>query len=226
MNNRSIDNYVSDLTRILEQTLSSQYAEEIAAETKNHLCERATELRESGRNFADAESTAIEEFGELRDLSIELAKGYPPKTAVEPRRLRFLPEIAVIVLLFISSYSYTVYGGWRGIETAAGLLLTSMPILMVPGMVAGLGRLKYRRLHPVATLFRLSTYGLVLCLISAACLVGIQVAGKGTLVSVFPIYYAFASATLVMYSLMRISFTNGKVYSFLRSHIGIHIRDK
>lgn len=43
--------------------------------------------------------------------------------------------------------------------------------------------------------------------------------GRATLVSVFPIYYAFAAPTVVMYGLMKTTFTDGKVYTFLRGRL-------
>ncbi|AIE84402.1 hypothetical protein [Fimbriimonas ginsengisoli] len=221
MNTRSIDTYVSELRQMLERTLSTQYAEEIAAEAKNHLSERAAELRAIGRSAMDAEALAVQEFGELGEIAVELADGYPPKSAMDARRLGPLPEIALGVMLSIAGYGFSIYGGWRGVEAAAGILLPSMPMLMVPGLTAGLGRLKYRRLRPLAILVRMANYGLCLTLVAAACLLGLQLTGRAALTTVLPLEYAFAAAVVVMYSVMRMSSTDGKLYTFLRSRCRI-----
>jgi len=221
MNTVSIETYVSELRQSLGRTLSSQDAEEIAAEAKNHLIERADELQRIGHSPLEAESVAIHEFGELGELSIALTEGYPPKSPVDPRRVRFSAEIATVIMLFFASYTFSLYGGWRGIESAASIIAPAMPILMVPGLVSALGRVKYRRLRPVATLTRMSTYGLSLSILAAACLVALQVSGHTTLTSTYPMAYAFTVAAALMYWMTKSVFKDGKVYTLLRKHVRI-----
>lgn len=215
MRANAIDRYVEELRQVLEQTLSTAHAEEIAAEARSHLYERVSELSLGGVGTTEAESLAIREFGSISELSSELAEGYPPKSPFDPDRLRYLPELAVTVMLLLGGYAYSIYGGQRGVESAAGILIPSTPMLVVPGMCAGLARLKYRRLRPIAVTSRMAHYGLGLTILSTVGLLGLQLTGRATLRSLFGMYYAFAIVTCFMYAIMRLAYSDGKAYRFL-----------
>jgi len=214
--------YTSELRGALGRTLSSQDAEEIAAEAVNHLSERTAELRLSGLSDSDAEKQAIHEFGDLSELAIELTKGYPPRAPFDPSRMRWLPEIGLAAMLGFAAYSFSIYRGARGLEAGAQNLIPSMAMLILPGMTAGLSRLKYRRLRPLSVLTRMATYGMVLNLGSTAILVALQIVGKATLVIMFPVLYAFSLASTLMYVSMRVSFTDGRLYELMRRRLRSH----
>jgi len=214
--------YASELREALGRTLTSQDAEEIAAEAINHLSERTAELRLSGISASDAETQAIHEFGDLSELAMELTKGYPPKTPVDPTRMKWLPEIALAVILAIAVFSFSIYHGDRGFEAGAQNLIPSMAMLILPGMMAGLSRLKYRRLRPLSVLTRMANYGMLLNFGATSCLVALQMTGKAALVSMFPVLYAFSACSTLMYVIMRVSFTNGKLYEFMRRRLRSH----
>jgi len=213
----TINGYASELRETLGRTLCFQDAEEIATEATNHLFERAAELELAGLSTREAEQQAVYEFGDLSELAMELTKGYPPRPPVDPSRIKWLPEIVLAVTLALAAFSFSIYRGARGLEAAAQNLIPSMAMLMVPGLTAGLSRLKYRRLRALAVLTRMANYGMILNLCATACLVGLQMTGKATLVSIFPVLYVFSAASTLMYAVMRITFTDGKLYRLMRS---------
>jgi len=219
MNSGLIVTYTKDLRALLAKTLSSQDAEDIAMEAQNHMSERASELERAGMTALEAEQQATQDFGDIKEMSVELAKGYPPKPPLDPSKLRWLPELSVVIFLGFAATTYSIYHGARGVESAAQNLIPSTLMLIVPGMMTGLGRLKYPRIRPISTLSRMATYGLILSLSSTACLVVLQISGKATLTETFPMFYGFCTASVVLYGIMLTTFKNGKAYNFVRRRL-------
>jgi hypothetical protein len=213
------ETYTSQLRTILSQTLCPEYVDEIVSETASHLGERAEELRATGVNALEAERQATTEFGDLPSIAVELASGYPPKPPFDPKRVRWVPEIFLLINLLLGAYMYSNYGGARGLETAAQGLIPAAPLWIIPGMTAGLARLKYRRLRPLAVHIRMANYGLAVILAGTISLIYLQVTGRSTLTSVYPISYTIGAAGILGYLLMRGANKDGKIFDFMRGHL-------
>jgi len=214
-----IDSYAAELRAVLCRIIAESDTEEVVSEVRNHLRERVDELQASGVASADAETRAVLEFGEVQVIAEGLLKGFPPKPPFDPKFIAWIPEAAVLFLIGIAYYSYSLWGGFRGMEAACENLVPASPMFIIPAMFSGLARFKYRRLRPLAVQMRMANYGLAIAIGGTACLVGLQVTGRSTVTSTYPMIYALSALGMACYALMRAAFSSGRMFEFLRQRL-------
>jgi hypothetical protein len=216
--NDSVSYYMADLRAILNSTVDREYVEEAVAEVNSHLYERAEELRLDG--VAAPEDQAVAEFGDVREIAMEFAKGCPPKRGFDVRLLCWLPEAALLAALWFAKTSYSIYAGSpympngvaHGIESAAfGSSGFMCMMLIIPGACGALSRLQYPRFRSIAIHTRMANYGLAITLASTACLVMLQITGKTTLTSMYPRMYESAAEAIALYAAMLFLRSNNRL---------------
>jgi hypothetical protein len=150
----------------------------------------------------DADWQAAEDFGNIQEIAVELARGYPPKRPIETSRVRWLPELGLAAMLLCAGYAYHIYGGMRGVEEACASTNSAMAMLVVPGMFSALGRLKYSRQRACAIQIRMANYAVAMSLFQALCFGYLQISGQAILLNLYPMRYLFCAATVLMYVVM------------------------
>ena len=211
----TINEYTQRLTDLLTLTLASQDVEEVAAETKSHLLERADELRSVGRTDIDAQTQAVAEFGDVSEIATSIAKEFPPKPPFNADRLKWMPEVLVGVFLALSVYvfaeSYRLFGFARGMESAVQVYLGSTPMMVIPGLFAALSRIKYRRFRVISLVRRLATYGAFLAIFGMSVLVTLRITASQPLTGIDLMYAGFSTVTVFGYLAMQFLCRDGKM---------------
>ena len=218
----TIETFCAELSKSLGVNLSKDDVDEIVSEARNHLGERAEELVAGGVSVSEADCRAVSEFGGVGEIALEMMKLYPPQPPLDPKRVRWLPEIAIVVQLAIMAWLMKTNGVVQSLESIFGGMTSIAPMFIIPGLTMSFARLKYRRARPIAVQVRLANYGFVFSLIGTAGLVAIQVSGNAKLPTMYPIYYAFSAAGFILYWLMHNAGTGAKIVSAFRSRL--HLR--
>jgi hypothetical protein len=206
--NGEIPYYTEELREILTRKLSKEYVDEAVAEVSTHLFDRAAELRAEGVRFPEEQATR--EFGDVREIANAFLKSYPPKGRLDLPFMRWLPEAALLCILFAlwfpkSRYAFvldTPDSVAHGIEAAVLQSLGFGMMLIIPGFFEAFGRLIYPRYRPNASLARMANYGLAFTLIGAACLLELQLTGQATVPASYQRVFASCGQTALLYAAM------------------------
>ncbi len=209
----TIQEYTQKLAAILTLTLSRSDVDEVITETTSHLSDRSQELIAAGYPTAEAERLAVQEFGEVSDIAVGIAKEFPPKPLIDSKEIWWVPEVILMMLLVLAtvvfSSSVAIVGTWRAVYNVIALYIGAMPMMVIPGLFASLSRIKYRRFAIIPMVRRMASYGMILSVIGAAVIVSSRWTRNQTFVTMDFVFLGFAALTVIGYFIMAILANDG-----------------
>lgn len=198
----TVNQYTNDLKAILSEKISVDHSEEAVEETRGHLQDRTDEIMKTGVDRVDAENVAIQEFGPLDDIAKEFLDSFPPKPPFEARWLsRAFAGIAVI-WVGLAAFIFFSMPPVKGLEAVAQMLVSNAPMLVVPGVFAGLSRVKYHRFRAARGVIVMATTGFAMAVIGGATLLVYRILGLSSNPELMPLFMGMLACSCAGYILM------------------------
>ena len=211
----NIHEYLAQLEAELSKTFHRSTVDDLVAETSNHLTEQADDLSATGLSRTEAEQLAVQQFGTVQEISESLLTEYPPKPPIDPSRMRLLPEVLLAVFGLIAGFifweGFKLHGLGLGLQNAVASYILSTPMMVIPGVMAALTRIKFRRFRVAAMVRRLGLYGFTLATSGIAILIGVAFATRTPLGFSEYMYFGFGGVTILGYGVMEFLSRNGEV---------------